>query len=36
MTIFPDLYLEGDSKTWKNWQAIYYLLAMTLHKLFMN
>ena len=23
MTIIPDLYLEGDSKQWKNWQAIY-------------
>ena len=23
MTIFPDLYLEGDSKQWKNWQANY-------------
>ena len=23
MTITPDLYLEGDSKQWKNWQAIY-------------
>lgn len=23
MTIIPDLYLEGDSKRWKNWQAIY-------------
>ena len=23
MTIIPDLYLEGNSKQWKNWQAIY-------------
>ena len=23
MTIIPDLYLEGDSKQWKNWQAKY-------------
>ena len=23
MTIIPDLDLEGDSKQWKNWQAIY-------------
>ena len=23
MTIIPDLYLEGDSKQWKNRQAIY-------------
>jgi hypothetical protein len=23
MTITPDLYLEGDSKQWKNRQAIY-------------
>ena len=23
VTIIPDLYLEGDSKQWKNWQAIY-------------
>ena len=22
-TIIPDLYLEGNSKQWKNWQAIY-------------
>ena len=23
ITIIPDLYLEGGSKQWKNWQAIY-------------
>ena len=23
MTIIPDLYLEGNSKQWKNWQAKY-------------
>ena len=22
-TIIPDLYLEGDSKQWKNWQSKY-------------
>ena len=22
-TSIPDLYLDGDSKQWKNWQAIY-------------
>ena len=22
-TIIPDLYIEGDSQTWKNWEAIY-------------
>ena len=23
VTIIPDMYLEGDSKLWKNWQALY-------------
>ena len=23
MTITPDLYLQGDSENWKNWQAMY-------------
>ena len=23
MTIIPDLYLEGDSERWKNWQSLY-------------
>lgn len=27
MTIIPDLYLQGDSERWKNWQSIYLNLT---------